>query len=102
MSARVNGHIGNNPFKMIPVAIYPALYRGNKDTLLDVAVDLGPPGMNVPFSADKMRAIFVATKILYPLELQNKPRPEKSPPLYQEVVFTDRQTADEIARVKYD
>jgi hypothetical protein len=58
--------------------------------------------MNIPFSANKMRAIFVATKILYPRELQNKPRPENSQPLYQEVVFTDRLTADEIARVKYE
>jgi hypothetical protein len=91
-----------NPFKMIPVAIYPALYRENKDTLLEVPFDLSPPGMNIPFSADKMRAIFVATKILYPRELQNKPRPENSPPLYQEVIFTDRRTADEIVRVKYD
>jgi hypothetical protein len=91
-----------NPFKMIPVAIYPALYRENKDTLLEVPFDLGPPGMNVPFSADKMRAIFVATKILYPRELQNKPRPANSHPLYQEVIFTDRLTADEIVRVKYE
>ena len=91
-----------NPFKMIPVAVYPALYRENKDTLLDVPFDLSPPGMNIPFSADKMRTIFVATKILYPRELQNKPRPENSHPLYQEVLFTDRQTADEIVRVKYD
>ena len=44
----------------------------------------------------------MATKILYPRELQNKPRPENSQPLFQEVVFTDRQTADEIARVKYE
>ena len=91
-----------NPFRMTPVAIYPALYRDNKDTLLDVPFDLSPPGMNIPFSANKMRAIFVATKILYPRELQNKPRPENSQPLYQEVVFTDRLTADEIARVKYE
>ena len=91
-----------NPFRMTPVAIYPALYRDNKDTLLDVPFDLSPPGMNIPFSANKMRAIFVATKILYPRELQDKPRPENSQPLYQEVVFTDRQTADEIARVKYE
>ena len=87
---------------MTPVAIYPALYRDNKDTLLDVPFDLSPPGMNIPFSANKMRAIFVATKILYPRELQDKPRPENSQPLYQEVVFTDRLTADEIARVKYE
>jgi hypothetical protein len=58
--------------------------------------------MNIPFSADRMRAIFVATKILYPRELQNRPRPENSPPLYQEVIFTDPLTAGEIARVKYD
>ncbi len=44
-----------NPVKMIPVAIYPALYRDNKDTLLDVPFDLYPPGMNIPFSANKMR-----------------------------------------------
>jgi hypothetical protein len=49
-----------------------------------------------------MRAIIVATKILYPRELQDKPRPENSKPLYQEVVFTDRLTADEIARVRYE
>jgi hypothetical protein len=85
-----------------PVPIYPSLYRDNKDTLLDVPYDLSPPGMNIPFSGNKMRAIFVATKILYARELQDKPRPENSPPLYQEVVFTDRQTADEIARVKYE
>jgi hypothetical protein len=91
-----------NPFRMTPVAIYPALYRDNRDTLLDVPFDLSPPGMNIPFSANKMRAIFVATKILYPRELQDKPRPENSQPLYQEVVFTDRLTADEIARVKYE
>ena len=90
-----------NPIKMIPVAIYPSLYRDNKDTLLDVPFDLSPPGLNIPFSANKMRAIFVATKVLYPRELQNKPRPENSPPLYQEVLFTDQQTAAEIARVKY-
>ena len=30
------------------------------------------------------------------------PRPENSRPLYQEVVFTDPQTADEIKRVKYE
>jgi hypothetical protein len=58
--------------------------------------------MNIPFSANKMRAIFVATKVLFPRELQNKPRPENSPPLYQEVVFTDEQTAGEIARVRYE
>jgi hypothetical protein len=34
--------------------------------------------------------------------LQDKPRPEDSPPLYQEVIFTDRLTADEIARVRYE
>ncbi len=92
----------SNSLKTIPVAIYPSLYRDPKDTLMDVPYDLSPPGMNIPFSANKMRAIFVATKILYPRELQEKPRPENSPPLYQEVVFTDRQTADEIARVKYE
>ncbi len=91
-----------NPFKMIPVAIYPALYREHKDCLLVVPFDLCPPRMNVPFAPNKMRAIFVATKILYPRELQNKPRPENSHPLYQEVVFTDRLTADEIVRVGYD
>jgi hypothetical protein len=91
-----------NPFRMTPVAIYPVLYRDNKDTLLDVPFDLSPPGMNIPFSANKMRAIIVATKILYSRELQDKPRPEDSKPLYQEVVFTDRLTADEIARVKYE
>jgi hypothetical protein len=91
-----------NPFRMTPVAIYPALYRDNEDTLLDVPVDLSPPGMNIPFSANKMRAVIVATKILYPRELQGKRRPEHSGPLYQEVVFTDRLTADEIARVKYE
>ena len=91
-----------NPIKLTPVAIYPDVYRDKKDTLLDVPLDLYPAGMNIPFSANKMRAIFVATKILYPRELQNKPRPENSPPLFQEVVFTDRQTADEIARVKYE
>ena len=95
---------GANPtsFRMTPVALYPALYRDNKDTLLDVPLDLNPPGMNIPFSPNKMCTIFVATKILYPRELQNKPRPENSQPLYQEVVFTDRQTANEIARVKYE
>lgn len=90
------------PFNLIPVATYPALYRENKDTLLDVPIDLYPPGMNIPISANKMRAIFVATKILYPPELQNQRRPENSQPLYQEVIFSDRQTADEIVRVKYD
>jgi hypothetical protein len=88
--------------RVTPVAIYPALYRDNKDTLVDVPVDLGPPELNIPFSANKMRAIIVATKILYPRELQEKPRPANSKPLYQEVVFTDRLTADEIARVKYE
>jgi hypothetical protein len=91
-----------NPFKMTPVAIYPALYRDDRDTLLDVPFDLSPAGMNIPFSANKMRAIFVATKILYPRDFQNKPRPENSRPLYQEVIFTDRLTAAEIARVKYE
>src|SRR5262249_56859609 len=91
-----------NPLRMIPVAIYPVLYRDNKDTLLDVPFDLSPPGMNIPFSANKMRAIIVATKILYPRELQDKPRPENSRPLYQELVFTDRLTADEIARYNDD
>lgn len=86
----------------ISVAIYPSLYRDNQDTLLDVPYDLSPPGMNIPFSANKMRAIFVATRVLFPRELQNKPRPANSPPLYQEVVFTDEQTADKIARVKYE
>ena len=47
-----------NPFKMTAVAIYPALYRDNKDTLLDVPFDLSPPGMNIPFSADKTRRHF--------------------------------------------
>ena len=88
--------------RAIPVAVYPSLYRDNQDTLLDVPYDLSPPGMNIPFSANKMRAIFVATKVLFPRELQDKPRPENSPPLYQEVVFTDEQTADEIARVRYE
>jgi len=88
--------------RAIPVAVYPRLYRDNQDTLLDVPYDLSPPGMNIPFSANKMRAIFVATKILFPRALQDKPRPENSPPLYQEVVFTDKQTADEIARVRYE
>jgi hypothetical protein len=92
----------SKPFKITPVAVYPTLYRDNNDTLLDVPVDLSPAGMNIPFSADRMRAIFVATKILYPRELQNRPRPENSPPLYQEVIFTDPLTAGEIARVKYD
>ena len=91
-----------NPFKMTPVAIYPALYRDNEDTLLDVPFDLSPPGMNIPFSANKIRTIIVATKILFPRELQGKPRPENSGPLYQEVVFTDRLTADEIARVNFE
>ena len=91
-----------NPFRTIPVAVYPALYRDNNDTLLDVPFDLFPPGMNIPFSSNKMRVIFVATKVLFPRELQGKPRPENSPPLYQEVVFTDRQTAGEIARAKYE
>ena len=44
-----------NPFRMTSVATYPALYRDNKDTLLDVPCDLSPPGMNIPFSANKMR-----------------------------------------------
>jgi len=91
-----------NPLRIIPVASYPALYRDSKDTLLDVPFDLCPPGMNIPFSANEMRAIIVATKILYPRELQGEPRPENSKPLYQEVVFTDRLTAGEIARVKYE
>ena len=91
-----------NRFKMTPVAIYPVLYRDQKDTLLDVPFDLGPPGMNIPFSPNKMRTIIVATKILYPRELQDKPRPENSDPLYQEVVFTDGLTASEIERVKYE
>ena len=91
-----------NPLKMTPVAIYPALYRDNKDTLLDVPFDLSPPGMNIPFAPNKMRTIIVATKVLFPREMQGKPRPEDSEPLYQEVVFTDRVTADEIARVKYE
>ena len=91
-----------DPFKVTPVATYPALYRDKKDSILDVPFDLSPAGMNIPFSANKMCAIFVATKILYPRELQGKPRPENSPPLYQEVVFTDRLTAGEIARVKYE
>src|SRR5262249_18406854 len=72
-----------NPVKMTPVPIYPTLYRDNKDPLLDVPFDLCPPGMNIPCSANKMRAIFLATKILFPRELQGKPRPESSPPLYQ-------------------
>ena len=50
------------PFKASPVAIYPALYRDNQDTLLDVPFDLCPPGMNIPFSANQMRVIFVATR----------------------------------------
>ena len=91
-----------NPFRMTPVAAYPVLYRDHDDTLLDVPFDLSPPGMNIPFSANKMRAIIVATKVLYPRELQGKPRPENSEPLYQEVVFTDHLTADEVARVKYE
>ena len=90
-----------NPFRMTPVAIYPDLYRDHKDTLLEVPFDLSPPGMNIPFSPTRC-AIIMATKILYPRELQGKPRPENSEPLYQEVVFTDRLTADEIARVKYE
>jgi hypothetical protein len=90
------------PFRLTPVPVYPAVYRDNKDYLLDVPFDLCPPGLNIPFSANKMRAIILATKILYPRELQDKPRPENSKPLYQEVVFTDRLTADEIARVKYE
>jgi hypothetical protein len=92
----------SNPLKATPVAVYPSLYRDHKDTLLDVPYDLGPPELNIPFSSNKMRAIFVATKVLYARELQDKPRPEDSSPLYQEVLFTDRQTADEIARVKYE
>jgi hypothetical protein len=91
-----------NRFRRTPVAIYPVLYRDNKNTLLDVPFDLSPPGMNIPFSANKMRAIIVATKILYPRELQGRPRPANSQPLYQEVVFTDQLTADEIARVRYE
>src|SRR5262249_8708337 len=91
-----------NTVRATPVAVYPSLYRDNQDTLLDVPYDLSPPGMNIPFSPNKMRAIFVATKVLYSRELQDKPRPENSPPLYQEVLFTDGQTADEIARVKYE
>jgi hypothetical protein len=91
-----------NPFRVIPVPIYPALYRDHKDTLLEVPFDLSPPRLNIPFSGDKMRAIFVATKILYPPDLQNKPRPANGPPLYQEVLFTDRLTADAIKRVKYN
>ena len=58
--------------------------------------------MNIPFSGAKERAIFVATKILYPRELQEKPRPTNSPPLYQEVVFTDRANGRRIARVRYE
>ena len=92
----------SDPLRTTPVAFYPALYRDKKDTLLDVPYDLSPPGMNIPFSANKLRAIFVATRVLYPRELQDKPRPENSPPLYQEVVFTDPLTAGEIARVKYE
>lgn len=88
--------------KVIPVAVYPSLYRDHHDTLLDVPYDLSPAGMNIPFSPNKMRAIFLATKVLFPRELQNKPRPENSPPLYQEVLFTDGQTADAIAGVKYE
>ncbi len=88
--------------RALPVAVYPSLYRDDHETLLDVPYDLSPPGRNIPFSANKMRAIFLATKVLFPRELQDKPRPENSPPLYQEVVFTDKQTADEIARVKYE
>jgi len=91
-----------NPIRATSVATYPTLYRDSKDTLLDVPTDLSPSGMNIPFSANKMRAIFVATKVLYPRELQGKPRSEDSQPLYQEVVFTDRQTADEIERVEYE
>ena len=92
----------SDPFRVTPVAIYPTVYRDNKETLLDVPFDLYPPGMNIPFSSNKMRAIFMATKILFPRELQDRPRPENSQPLYQEVVFTDRQTAEQIARVKYE
>ena len=44
-----------NPFKLTPVAIYPDVYRDNRDTLLDVPIDLSPAGMNIPFSANKMR-----------------------------------------------
>ncbi len=88
--------------RSIPVAVYPSLYRDNQDTLLDVPYDLSPPGMNIPFSANRMRAIFVATRVLFPRELQGKPRPENSPPLYQEVVFTDGQTAEKIASVRYE
>ena len=51
-----------NPFRMTPVAIYPALYRDNKDTLLDVPFDLSPPGMNIPFSANKMARHFCGDK----------------------------------------
>ncbi len=91
-----------DPLRVTPVAIYPPLYRDNKDTLMDVPLDLGPPRLNIPFAANKMRTIIVATKILYPRELQNKPRTENSKPLYQEVVFSDRTTADAIARVKYE
>ena len=91
-----------NPLRMTAVATYPALYRDKEGTLLDVPFNLSPPGMNIPFSANKIRTIIVATKILYPRELQGKPRPENSRPLYQEVVFTDRLTADEIARAKYE
>jgi hypothetical protein len=96
--------LGTKPrsLKITPVPVYPALYRDHHDTILDVPFDLYPPGMNIPFSANKMRAIFLATRILYPRELENKPRPENCQPLYQEVVFTDQQTADEIARVKYE
>lgn len=88
--------------RAFPVAVYPSLYRDNHETLLDVPYDLSPPGMNIPFSANKMRAIFLATKVLFPRELQDRPRPESSPPLYQEMVFTDERTADEIARVRYE
>ena len=88
--------------RAIPVAFYPSLYRDKQDTLLDVPYDLSPPRMNIPFSANKMRAIFVATRVLFPRELQDKPRPENAPPLYQEVIFTDEQTADKIARVRYE
>jgi hypothetical protein len=91
-----------NPSRATQVATYPTLYRDNNDTLLDVPFDLCPPGMNIPISANKMRAIFLATKILYPRELQGKPRPKNSPPLYQEVVFTDQLTAGAIAGVKYE
>ncbi len=88
--------------RAIPVALYPSLYRDNQDTLLDVPYDLSPPGMNIPFSPNRMRAVFVATRVLFPRELQDKPRPEDSPPLYQEVLFTDEQTAEKIARVGYE